>query len=101
MKRSWLTALKERLVKKSKTPWASFETEGPSDDGRLEFSISWNNAFVERLRKAGYDGANEEEIVQLFFISTRMLPEDMLDDEDTVNPSATPRLTSEANILRR
>lgn len=101
MKRSFLSSLQEFFRKKSKSPWASFETSGPTIDGRIEFTISWNDAFIEGLRKSGYDGTTEEEMVQLFFISTHMLPESMLGDEDTVNPEGTPRLTSEANILRR
>lgn len=101
MKRSFLSNIKEKLMQRSKKPWASFETPGPSEDGRVEFSISWNKAFVDSLKKQGYEGTTDEEIVQLFFISVRMLPESMMDENDTVNPEATPRLTSEANILRR
>ena len=102
MKRHFLVALREKLAQKSKTPWACFETTGPDDDGRVEFTISWNEAFVNGLRKAGYDGMNQEEMVQMFFLSTRMLPEELLkEEEDTVNPADTPHLTSEANILKR
>lgn len=100
MKRSFLTKLQEIIHKKSKKPWASFETSGPTPDGRVEFTISWNDAFIDILKKAGYDGQTEEEMVQLFYISTQMIPESMMND-DTVNPSATPNLTNEANILRR
>jgi hypothetical protein len=102
MKRSWLISLKEKLTKRSKEPWAAFETEGPDDEGKVGFAISWNDAFIERLRKAGYTATTDEETVQMFFLSVRMIPEALAaDDEHTVNPEATPRLTSEANILRR
>jgi hypothetical protein len=99
MKRSLLTRLQELLKKKSKKPWASFETSGPSKDGRLEFTMSWNDAFIDVLKRAGYEGETEEEMVQLFYLSTQMIPESLMDD--AVNPSATPNLTNEANILRR
>ncbi len=100
MKRSLLVRLKEALARKSKEPWASFETTGPDDEGRVAFAISWNDAFIERLRKAGYQATTDEETVQMFFLSVRMVPEGLADD-NTVNPEATPRLTSEANILRQ
>jgi hypothetical protein len=101
MKRSLLVSLKEKLSATSKEPWACFETGGPDDEGRLEFSISYNKAFIANLHKQGYQGINDEETVQMFFISTRMLPESMMNDVDTINPSATPNLTSEANKFVR
>lgn len=102
MKHSFLSKLQEFIKKFSKKPWASFETTGPQSDGRLEFTISWNNAFIDVLKKAGYEGETEEEMVQLFYLSTQMLPENIIDEmEMGVNPDATPNLTNEANILRR
>lgn len=105
MKRSWLIALKEKLVAKSSKPWACFETSGPAPDGRIEFSISWNTEFIKQLRAAGFDGDTEETMVQSFFIAVQKIPETLLGDvaegDDTINPEATPRLTSEANILRK
>lgn len=101
MKRSRLIAIQEWFKKKSSKPWAAFETTGPNDEGMVEFSISWNKAFIENLQKRGYDGANEEDTVSMFFLSTRMIPGDMFEEDDTINPEATPRLTSEANILKR
>ena len=101
MKRSLLIRLHELLVSKSKKPWACFETSGIGEGERVAFTISWNRAFIENLRAAGFQATTDEETVQLFFIATRMLPEEMAGDEDTVNPEATPRLTSEANILKR
>jgi len=98
---SLLTKLKEKLLARSKRPWACFETAGPDKDGRVQFSIACNKAFIKNLRGVGYEGMTDEEIVQFFFISARMLPEEMLQDENIVSPTATPRLTSEANILRR
>ena len=102
MKRSLLVKVKEMLANRSKKPWASFETDGPDENGRVGFAISWNSAFIERLRAAGYQEITDEETVQMFFMSIRMIPEAYAaDEEHTVNPEATPRLTSEANILRR
>ena len=99
MKRGILTAIVEIIRKMSKKPWASFETSGPDKDGRVAFTISCNKAFIERLKKAGYQGDSEEELVQLFFISSQMLPEHLMED-DSINPAEMPKLTSEANILK-
>lgn len=101
MKRKFLIALQEKLVSKSKEPWACFETSGPDKEGRLGFSISWNKAFIANLHQQGYQGMNDEETVQMFFLATHMIPEEMMNDLDTVNPDATPNLTNEANTLRR
>ncbi len=100
MKRKFLIALQEKLVAKSKKPWACFETGGPDAEGRMEFSISWNQAFIDNLNKQGIQGMTDEETVQTFFIATQMIPESMMDD-DAVNPAEMPGLTSEANTLRR
>lgn len=104
MKQSFLLKIKEWVAGFSSKPWACFETPGASSDGILEFSMAWNDAFVNLLRNQGYTGMSEEEIVQLFFLSTRVLPENLvtdLQDDDTVNPAEMPRLSSEANILRK
>lgn len=102
MKRSLLVAIKERFAKKSKKPWACFETAGPDTTGRLAFSISWNEAFVKNLQELGMAGQTDEETIQLFFLQMRMIPESMDTDTDTVvNPEATPNLTSDANKFVR
>jgi hypothetical protein len=49
----------------------------------------------------GMSGTTPEETIQMFFLQMRMIPETMLDQEDTVNPEATPNLTNEANQLIR
>ena len=99
MKRKLLIIIQEFLMGFSKTPWACFETNGPTSDGRVGFSISWNEAFIKNLKSMGYEGI-EEEMVQMFFVSTQMIPESM-DDSDTINPEAMPNLTNEANSIRR
>lgn len=101
MKRSLLIRLAEFFSRFSNKPKACFETSGPDDQGRVEFAISFNQAFIKNLHTHGFGGVNDDETVQQFFLSARMLPEHLLDDEDTVNPSATPNLSNEANTLRR
>lgn len=101
MKRSWLISLKELLAWNSKKPWACFETTGPTKDGRVEFSISANKAFVQNLKDLGMGATTDEETVQMFFVQTRMVPEELVEDDEVVNPQATPNLTNEANKFVR
>lgn len=103
MKRSLLISLKEKLVSKSTTPWGCFETSGPTADGRIEFSISCNDAFIRNLHRYGYAGMTDEETVQHFFLASRIIPESALGGEsENVNPSGgTPNLTDEANKFVR
>ncbi len=99
MKRSWLLKLKELISKRSPKPWAAFETIGPDANGRLPFTIYANPAFIKLLKDHGMGATTDEETLQLFFLQTRMVPEDFADD--TVNPEGTPNLTNEANQFRR
>jgi hypothetical protein len=101
MKRKFLISLTEKLSANAKEPWACFETTGVGEDGRVEFSISCNKAFIANLHKNGFQGINDEETAQMFFLSARMLPEELMHQGDTINPEATPNLTNEANTLRR
>jgi hypothetical protein len=101
MKRTFLISLQEKFARMSKKPWANFETTGPDQEGRVGFSISWNKAFINNLHAMGMQGINDEETVQMFFLSARMVPEEMVKDVETVNPAEMPGLTNEANTLRR
>jgi hypothetical protein len=101
MKRSWLIRLKELIMRRSKKPWACFETSAPDKDGKVAFSISYNDAFALRLIEQGMGAATYEETVQMFFLQLRMIPEELVGTEDAVNPDATPNLTNEANQFRR
>lgn len=101
MKRSILITIKEWLAQRSSKPWACFETTGPDKDGRVAFTISSNKAFIKNLQNLGMAGTTDEETVQLFFLQTRMIPEDLMPIEDAINPEAMPNLTNEANQFRR
>lgn len=96
MKRSIFLAFKEKLSNFSKKPWGCFETTGPTADGKIEFSISCNKAFLDNLKNSGFQGITDEETVQNFFLFARMAPEGLL-NENSVNPESHPNLTNEAN----
>jgi hypothetical protein len=99
MKSKKLVALQELLCKRSKQPWACFETDGFSDDG-LGIAMSWNPAFIQMLHQHGIQGVNDQETVQLFFLFMSNRVAEGIGGENTVNPSGTPQLTNEANMLR-
>jgi hypothetical protein len=96
MKVSWLIKLKEFIARHSKKPWACFSTNGPDEDGGLEFHIAYNNAFIKKVEAYGIKGVTPEETLQIFFFKLRMAP-----DDDPVNPEATPNLSNEANHFVR
>lgn len=97
MKRSFLVALREFLCSKSKKPWAAIEFNGVND-GSIAFSMSWNNSFIENLNASGFQGINQEETIQNFFLYMASMS---AAQSDSVNPDEMPNLSNEANILRR
>lgn len=100
MKSKPLIKLQEVLMKRSKEPWACFETNGLTDEG-LGIAMSWNPAFIQMLQEHGIHGVNDQETIQLFFLFMANRVADGIEGENTVNPAATPQLTSEANTLVR
>lgn len=97
MKESFLVSLNEKLVSKSKKPWACFETDGVSEDG-LGVAMHWNNSFIKKLHAQGIQGNDDRETIQLFFLfMASRIAEAAAGDGNTVNPEATPNLTNEAN----
>jgi hypothetical protein len=99
---NFLGWLQEKIMSFSKHPWSAFETNGMDKDGRIGWSMRWNQAFIKHLNAAGFQGLSDEETVQQFFMMSQMLPEELANQgTDVVNPAATPNLTSEANTLRR
>lgn len=92
----------EIMMRKSKTPWARFETSGIKD-GQVKYEMSWNYAFLENLKNSGFNGHNEQEIVEQFFLGSLIIPKELAlenefkNDEQFIEPS----LTSENNRLRK
>jgi hypothetical protein len=97
MKRSWFVAIKEFFSSRSKTPWAAIEFNGVQD-GTVAFAMSWNNAFIQNLESVGFQGINQEETIQNFFLYIANM--NAIRD-DVVNPDALPNLSNESNTLRR
>lgn len=97
MKGSLLVDMQEKIMARSKKPWACFETSGV-EDGQLGISIRWNKAFIASLHAQGVQGQTDEETIQLFFMfMSSRIADDATGGADVVNPSGTPTLTNEAN----
>lgn len=99
MKNNFLMWLQEKLMSKSKQPWACFESSGISSEG-IGFSMRWNDAFIKSLHEQGVQGATEQETMQLFFLFLSSRITDNVAGDDMVNPAAMPTLSNEANEFK-
>lgn len=106
MKRSLLVRMQEWLRRNSKKPWACIETTGvvSTEEGdKVMFLFSYNEAFVTNLRKNGFSGIDEEEIVKEFLIYSQMIPAGVIDPDpelDMLNRSESLKLDPKNQLIR-
>ena len=63
-------------MKSSPNPW--WELVGASEgNGRIKIELDWNDAFVDELRKNGFKGESDDEVVQHYIA---ILARDVADD---------------------
>ncbi len=98
MKR-FLLRLLEALHKRSKEPWAMFETNGIDGQGRVRIETYWNEAFIENARNNRLPGNTPEEIVTLFFVGAQIKPYNF--EDDNVASDAHINLAADSNQLKR
>ena len=91
--------LEEKLRNRSKSPWARFETSGV-ENGTVRYDMSWNPAFLDNLKKAGFTGHTEQEIVENFFLGSMIIPKEDALNAEVGEDSLTPQLQSESNRFR-
>lgn len=100
----WLTDFKNYRKRKNKKesdePYIEIISEGIDSVGRLKIEFDWNTAFIIDLRKNGFDGDSEEEIVQKWFQAiTRSHLDIFLEDDNElalkakINPEEHPGLS--------
>lgn len=99
MVKKFLSYLNEKLHKRSKKPWASFEITDFLEDGRVEVHFKWNPAFINMIYSLGFQAETEEDSVMLFFYTSQMGPH-LLTGEEPVQSDEHPTLTSPSNIMR-
>jgi hypothetical protein len=81
-------------------PWAMFEINGFSDDGRIKVEFNWNDAFVVKIHALGFQAETAEDSVQLFFYASQMKPTQLSGGDETVQSESHPQLSGQSNILR-
>ncbi len=90
----------DKTQAKSEVPFGAYFTTG-IQDGQAPIQFMWNKAFIENLRKYGYGCETEEETIELFYVATRPTPQQYEDEEESIDSENHPRLSNDANILRR
>lgn len=57
---------KFQALKNSDEPWCDWVAQGKNDVGQIQVKLDWNSAFIKYLRESGFDGHDEESIVQKY-----------------------------------
>lgn len=87
----------------SKKPWFEMNTDGKTDsDGRVALNMDWNKPYIDELRKMGFSGHNEEEIVQAYMSALTKSMADPYQEEGDEPPVSTvhPQLSNGNNSFR-
>ena len=90
----------ERQQRKATTPWAVFEVMDFETDGRVKINFNYNEAFINHIKKMGFEAETDEDTVQLFFYTSSMRPDALRGSDETVQPDAHPQLSMPQNTLR-
>lgn len=73
-----LIELERKRKKDSSEPWVEIVSEHYDEISKqVEIKLDWNKAFITMLRKNGYTGSSEQEIVDKYF---KRLSEDIAKD---------------------
>lgn len=83
----------------SRKPWMEFTTDGVIKDGMVKLEFDWNTAFINELRKNGFTGMSEEEIVESYMSSFTKELHDPEVPEPAPISSAHPKLSKD-NVVR-
>ncbi len=55
-----------RKKKESKIPWVEIISIEEDDEGNSIFSMDWNDAFIEKIKLAGFTGTRDEELIDKY-----------------------------------
>ena len=95
----WLTDYRAFKAKKKKKesdePYIEIVSEGIDPIGRLKMEFDWNEAFIIDLRKNGFDGDSEEEIIQKWFQAITQSHLDILLDSNDEELALRAKINSE------
>jgi hypothetical protein len=99
MVRTFFQKLYSAVSNRSKTPWAVLEIQDIEDGGRVKIGFDFNQAFIEHVKKMGFQAETDEETVQLFFMASALRPITLAGGDEAVQPDAHPQLSSNQNTI--
>ena len=84
----------KELATKNKEPWHDFKIISDKDDpGFGHVEGDWNDYHIEKLRKAGYPGASDDEVISSWL--KQICVTLAKDDEDVLDALSRPRVQSQ------
>ena len=100
--RKLLLWLLDKTQQGGKEPFSLYYTSGIDASGQAPIQFIWNKAFVENIRRFGYECETEEETIELFYLATRpvSLAQAAQEDEEIVSEEH-PRLSNDTHHLKR
>lgn len=84
--------------KDSNEPYIEIISQGMDAMGRIRIEFDWNDAFIKNLRDNGFDGDDEESVVQAWFRAitydnmNKIIEDDNLAAQAKINPAEHPDL---------
>ena len=71
-----------RRMKESPEPWMELVAISADERGQIKIELDWNGAFVQQLRENGFNGPDDETIMQRY---VAVLAKDVAEDMTTVD----------------
>lgn len=67
-----------KALKESDEPWCDWVAHGKDSSGQIRVQLDWNKAFIDYLRECGFNGIDENLIVQKYLAA---VARELLNDE--------------------
>jgi hypothetical protein len=81
------------VYKDSPTPWVKMIGDAiPDQKGGFKISLDWNKAFVESLKEAGYNGIDDNQMVQKWLAQTALNVAKDMDEQSFGNMLTEPEV---------
>lgn len=63
--KDFISYRKNKKIYESTEPYFDMKVIDINDDG-INVTMDWNNAFIAKLKKMGYPGVNDEQIIEAY-----------------------------------
>ena len=89
------------MRKISRTPWFELISMGIDHDGFVKVEMDWNNAFIKQLRENGYDGYDEQDVIQKYIITLlqNVTPPPLTEQEPSIDQSVSEFTSTRKNSV--